>query len=75
MKLPLRLLHGMTLALCTQQIKDMIQSYIKKKQTIILAVVPANVDIETTEALKMAKEVDPTGERTLGDDSYVTLCL
>lgn len=32
-------------------------------------VVPANVDIATTEALKMAQEVDPSGERTLGECS------
>lgn len=30
-------------------------------------VVPCNVDIATTEALKMAQEVDPDGERTLGN--------
>ena len=44
----------------------MIMGYIKKENTIILAVVPANVDIATTEALKLAKEVDPDGSRTLG---------
>ena len=44
----------------------MIQSYIAKKETIILAVVPANVDIETSEALQMAREVDPDHIRTLG---------
>ncbi|KAI0213370.1 Interferon-induced GTP-binding protein Mx2 [Lamellibrachia satsuma] len=48
------------------QIKRLIGHYIKKEETIILAVVPANVDIATTEALKMAKEVDPSGGRTLG---------
>lgn len=40
--------------------------YICKQQTINLVVVPSNVDIATTEALRMAKEVDPKGERTLG---------
>ncbi|KAI0218869.1 hypothetical protein LSAT2_029455 [Lamellibrachia satsuma] len=49
-----------------EQIKRLIEKYIKKEETIILAVVPANVDIATTEALKMAKEVDPSGSRTLG---------
>ncbi|XP_030586310.1 interferon-induced GTP-binding protein Mx-like [Archocentrus centrarchus] len=49
-----------------EQIKEMIQSIIKKQETISLVVVPCNVDIATTEALKMAKEVDPDGERTLG---------
>nr|ACF75866.1 Mx1 protein [Oplegnathus fasciatus] len=48
------------------QIKILIQKFIKKQETISLVVVPCNVDIATTEALKMAQEVDPDGERTLG---------
>ncbi|XP_069801895.1 interferon-induced GTP-binding protein Mx2-like isoform X2 [Dendropsophus ebraccatus] len=49
-----------------EQIKKMIRKYIQKQETINLAVVPSNVDIATTEALEMAREVDPSGERTLG---------
>lgn len=30
-------------------------------------VVPCNVDIATTEALSMAQEVDPDGDRTIGE--------
>ncbi|XP_033481506.1 interferon-induced GTP-binding protein Mx-like [Epinephelus lanceolatus] len=48
------------------QIKALIQKFIRKQETISLVVVPCNVDIATTEALKMAQEVDPDGERTLG---------
>ncbi|KAF1391317.1 hypothetical protein PFLUV_G00040870 [Perca fluviatilis] len=48
------------------QIKRLIQKFIKRQETISLVVVPCNVDIATTEALKMAQEVDPGGERTLG---------
>uniref|UniRef100_A0A7N8XTW2 Interferon-induced GTP-binding protein Mx n=1 Tax=Mastacembelus armatus TaxID=205130 RepID=A0A7N8XTW2_9TELE len=48
------------------QIKRLIQMFIKKQETISLVVVPCNVDIATTEALKMSQEVDPDGERTLG---------
>ncbi|TNN31141.1 Interferon-induced GTP-binding protein Mx [Liparis tanakae] len=48
------------------QIKRLIQMTIKKQETISLVVVPCNVDIATTEALKMAQEVDPDGDRTLG---------
>ncbi|XP_053905435.1 interferon-induced GTP-binding protein Mx1-like [Malaclemys terrapin pileata] len=48
------------------QIINLIKKYICKQQTINLVVVPSNVDIATTEALRMAKEVDPKGERTLG---------
>uniref|UniRef100_A0A4W3IJW2 Interferon-induced GTP-binding protein Mx-like n=1 Tax=Callorhinchus milii TaxID=7868 RepID=A0A4W3IJW2_CALMI len=48
------------------QIKQLIKSFIEKQETINLVVVPCNVDIATTEALKMAQEVDPSGERTVG---------
>uniref|UniRef100_L7N1R0 MX dynamin like GTPase 2 n=1 Tax=Myotis lucifugus TaxID=59463 RepID=L7N1R0_MYOLU len=40
--------------------------YIQRQQTINLVVVPCNVDIATTEALSMAHEVDPDGDRTIG---------
>uniref|UniRef100_A0A8C2X8W2 Interferon-induced GTP-binding protein Mx n=1 Tax=Cyclopterus lumpus TaxID=8103 RepID=A0A8C2X8W2_CYCLU len=49
-----------------EQIKALIQEIITKQETISLVVVPSNVDIATTEALKMAQEVDPDGDRTLG---------
>ncbi|XP_016076412.1 PREDICTED: interferon-induced GTP-binding protein Mx1 [Miniopterus natalensis] len=49
-----------------RQIKALIQKYIQRDETIILAVVPSNVDIATTEALSMAQEVDPEGDRTIG---------
>ncbi|XP_074845076.1 interferon-induced GTP-binding protein Mx1-like [Carettochelys insculpta] len=49
-----------------EQIKRLIKVFIAKQETINLVVVPSNVDIATTEALKMAQEVDPDGERTLG---------
>ncbi|CAN0402515.1 unnamed protein product [Lampetra fluviatilis] len=48
------------------QIKDLIRDHIDRQETINLVVIPCNVDIATTEALKMAQAVDPTGERTLG---------
>ncbi|XP_075398388.1 interferon-induced GTP-binding protein Mx2 [Tenrec ecaudatus] len=48
------------------QVKALIKKYIQRQQTINLVVVPCNVDIATTEALKMAKEVDPEGDRTIG---------
>ena len=40
--------------------------YISDKRTIILCVIPANIDITTSEALKMAGEVDTSGVRTIG---------
>ncbi|XP_069886832.1 interferon-induced GTP-binding protein Mx2-like [Dipodomys merriami] len=48
------------------QIKRLILKYIQKQETINLVVVPCNVDIATTEALSMAQEVDPDGDRTIG---------
>ncbi|XP_062906487.1 interferon-induced GTP-binding protein Mx-like [Mobula hypostoma] len=48
-----------------KKIKKFIRSYVEKKETIILAVIPCTVDIATTEALKLVKEVDPDGQRTL----------
>ncbi|NXP36355.1 MX protein, partial [Leiothrix lutea] len=49
-----------------EQIKALLKRLIGRKETVNLVVVPCNVDIATTEALKMAQEVDPTGERTIG---------
>lgn len=39
--------------------------YIGNPNSIILAVTAANMDMATSESLKMAKEVDPDGRRTL----------
>uniref|UniRef100_A0A8C6ARY1 Interferon-induced GTP-binding protein Mx2 n=1 Tax=Monodon monoceros TaxID=40151 RepID=A0A8C6ARY1_MONMO len=47
-------------------IKALVKKYIQRQQTINLVVVPCNVDIATTEALSMAQEVDPDGDRTIG---------
>ncbi|XP_068073631.2 interferon-induced GTP-binding protein Mx isoform X1 [Danio rerio] len=47
------------------QIRRLILKFIAKKETINLVVVPCNVDIATTEALRMAQGVDPDGSRTL----------
>ena len=48
------------------QIKDMIMQFICKETCLILAVTPANVDLATSDALTMAKSVDPDGLRTIG---------
>jgi hypothetical protein len=36
------------------------------ENAIILAVTPANADLATSDALRIAREVDPPGERTIG---------
>ncbi|XP_037615950.1 dynamin-1-like protein isoform X2 [Sebastes umbrosus] len=47
------------------QIKDLIVKHISNPNCIILAVTAANTDMATSEALKVAREVDPDGRRTL----------
>ena len=49
-----------------KQTRNLISEYIAKPNSIILAVSPANVDIVNSEALKLARHVDPTGKRTIG---------
>lgn len=48
------------------QIKKLIMSFIKQKNALILAISAANQDIANSDALKLAAEVDPHGERTIG---------
>lgn len=43
----------------------MIIKYIQNPNSIILAVSTANTDMSTSESLKLSKEVDPEGKRTL----------
>ncbi|KMZ63925.1 Dynamin [Zostera marina] len=47
-------------------IDNMVRSYVDKPNCIILAISPANQDIATSDAIKLAREVDPSGERTFG---------
>ncbi|KAG0133727.1 Dynamin central region-domain-containing protein [Tuber indicum] len=49
-----------------RQIKDMILKQISKANSIILAVTAANTDLANSDGLKMAREVDPEGQRTIG---------
>eukprot|EP00063_Salmo_salar_P074561 XP_014049396.1 PREDICTED: dynamin-2-like isoform X4 [Salmo salar] len=48
------------------QIRDMLLQFITKESCLILAVTPANQDLANSDALKIAKEVDPQGLRTIG---------
>ncbi|KAJ0612018.1 putative dynamin stalk domain, dynamin, GTPase region, GTPase effector domain, Dynamin superfamily [Helianthus annuus] len=49
-----------------EDIEKMVRTYVDKPNSIILAISPANQDIATSDAMKLAKEVDPSGERTFG---------
>lgn len=44
------------------QIKEMLMEFITKESCLILAVTPANMDLANSDALKIAKEVDPQGK-------------
>ncbi|XP_043075479.1 dynamin-2 isoform X1 [Puntigrus tetrazona] len=48
------------------QIRDMLLQFISKENCLILAVTPANTDLANSDALKISKEVDPQGLRTIG---------
>lgn len=54
-----------------QQTRDMILNFIVKENCLILAVTPANTDLANSDALKLAREVDEKGERTIG---VITKC-
>ncbi|KAJ8380073.1 hypothetical protein SKAU_G00008510 [Synaphobranchus kaupii] len=47
------------------QVQEMILSFISNPNSLILSVSPANSDLATCDALKLAREVDPDGRRTL----------
>ncbi|CVL07115.1 related to RBTMx2 protein [Fusarium mangiferae] len=58
--------QGVTTDKDRQLVERMVKNYIRDSRTVILAVLPCNVDIATQEILAFAEEVDPFGERTLG---------
>lgn len=49
-----------------EQIQEMILEFISNPNAIILAVTAANTDVANSDALQMAKAVDPYGNRTIG---------
>ena len=49
-----------------RQIKDMLLKYISRPASIILAVTAANQDLANSDGLKLARDVDPEGTRTIG---------
>ncbi|KAL3041669.1 hypothetical protein OYC64_019784 [Pagothenia borchgrevinki] len=48
------------------QIREMLMQFVTKNNCLMLAVSPANSDLANSDALKIAKEVDPQGMRTIG---------
>ncbi|KAL9126918.1 MAG: hypothetical protein Q9217_004113 [Psora testacea] len=57
---------GVTTETDKVMVKNMVSSYMQNPRSVILAIIPANVDIATQEILEMAEEHDPDGQRTLG---------
>lgn len=49
-----------------RQIKEMVLKFISKPNAIILSVTAANTDLANSDGLKLAREVDPEGARTIG---------
>ncbi|PKS11166.1 hypothetical protein jhhlp_002927 [Lomentospora prolificans] len=49
-----------------QLVENIVKSYMANSRTIILAVMPCNVDSATQEILKLAEAADPEGVRTMG---------
>ncbi|KAL1614812.1 hypothetical protein SLS54_009469 [Diplodia seriata] len=47
-------------------VKNLVLDYMKNPRSVMLTVVPANVDVATQLILEMAEEVDQDGQRTLG---------
>lgn len=47
-------------------VHQMVKNYIKDSRTVILVVLPSNIDPATQEILTLAEEADLNGERTLG---------
>ena len=47
-------------------VDSLLQRYLEQKRTIILAVIPSNVDIATVDIIERASKADPNGDRTVG---------
>ncbi|KAI1342394.1 P-loop containing nucleoside triphosphate hydrolase protein [Xylariaceae sp. FL0016] len=56
---------GVTTETDIELVRDMVKKYMKDSRTIILAILPANVDPATQEILKLAKKADPAMTRTM----------
>src|ERR1700748_3375340 len=57
--------EGVTTRTDQEMVRSMVRRYMNNSRSIMLTVVPANVDIATQEILTMAEEADPDGLRTI----------
>lgn len=58
--------QGVTTKADIEMVKAMVLKYMENPRSIMLAVIPANVDVATQEILELARDVDKDGDRTLG---------
>lgn len=58
--------HGRTTKSDIDMVRKMVSHYMKNPRSIMLTVVPANVDIATQEIVELERGFDQGGERTLG---------
>ncbi|KAI9894600.1 MAG: hypothetical protein M1814_001955 [Vezdaea aestivalis] len=58
--------EGVTTKEDRDMVNSMVRRYMENPRSVMLTVIPANVDIATQEILSMAEEVDKDGDRTLG---------
>lgn len=47
-------------------VQKMVEKYMEQPRSIILAVIPANINLAATGIIQMAQEIDPKGQRTVG---------
>ncbi|TDH65980.1 uncharacterized protein CCR75_005754 [Bremia lactucae] len=55
------------------RVREMVDRYMRQERTVIIAVVPANVDMHNTEILQAAQQADPNGTRTIAVVTKVDL--
>ena len=58
-----------------KQVRTLIESYIRQPNSIILAVIAANADLATSDALKLAKIHDPAGKVSSASPLQISLCF
>ena len=55
------------------KIRELIKPYVDNPNSLVLALSKANDDLANSEALKLAREVDPDGIRTVGVITHLDL--
>ena len=58
--------EGVTTKADIQLVRNMVKGYMDNPRSVMLAVVPASIDLETQEILELAAEADIHSDRTLG---------